>query len=199
MTSEPGSWLQDRPTERIETGGIALQRAGAADNDEVVEAVNQSLEHLRPWMPWAQQPSTPQSIGDFLRKADSDWDAGREFHFAVRGRRGHRAHAIIGFSGLHDRVGPGALEIGYWVHVDCTGRGVATMAAGALTRSALALGGVSRVEIHCDAANTRSAAIPANLGFRLDRVVSRPAEAPGETGRLMIWEATSDIVAEPRH
>jgi RimJ/RimL family protein N-acetyltransferase len=197
MTSAPGSWLHARPAERIEAGGIALQRAGAPDTDEVVEAVNESLEHLRPWMPWARQPATPQSIGDFLGKAGRDWDAGREFQFAVRGPRGDRAHAVIGFIGLHDRVGPGGLEIGYWVHVDCTRRGVATMAAAALTRSALGLGGVSRVEIHCDAANTRSAAIPAKLGFRLDRVVSRSAEAPGETGRLMIWGATSAIVAAP--
>ena len=82
---------------------------------------------------------------------------------------------------------PNGLEIGYWVRSDRTGRGLATSAASALTASALALDGVSRVEIHCDAANRRSAAIPEKLGYRLDRVETRPPTAPGETERHMIW------------
>jgi hypothetical protein len=36
-------------------------------------------------------------------------------------------------------------------------------------------------------ADTASAAVPRKLGFRLDRVEKRPAAAPGETGRQMIW------------
>ena len=79
------------------------------------------------------------------------------------------------------------MEIGYWVRSDHTGRGLATAAASALTSSALGLQGVSRVEIHCDAANLGSAAIPDKLGYRLDRVENRPPAAPGETARHMIW------------
>jgi RimJ/RimL family protein N-acetyltransferase len=46
---------------------------------------------------------------------------------------------------------------------------------------------VRRVEIHCDEANIASAAIPRKLGYRLDRIERRMPEAPGESGRLMIW------------
>jgi RimJ/RimL family protein N-acetyltransferase len=46
---------------------------------------------------------------------------------------------------------------------------------------------VRRVEIHCDEANTASAAIPRKLGYRLDRVIAHEPEAPGESGRRMIW------------
>jgi RimJ/RimL family protein N-acetyltransferase len=81
----------------------------------------------------------------------------------------------------------GALEIGYWVQVDHTGRGVATAAAGALADAALRLSAVSRVEIRCDAANLRSAAIPPKLGFRLERTESRPPTAPGETDANLVW------------
>ena len=41
--------------------------------------------------------------------------------------------------------------------------------------------------IVCDEANVRSAAIPKRLGYTLDRVETRPPEAPGETGRMQIW------------
>ena len=43
------------------------------------------------------------------------------------------------------------------------------------------------MEIHCDAANSASAAIPRKLGYRLDRIEQRRPEAPGESGQLMIW------------
>src|SRR5262249_60537312 len=66
-------------------------------------------------------------------------------------------------------------------------RGFATAAAEALTSAALGLPGVRRVEIHCDEANVASAAIPRKLGYRLDRVVAHEPEAPGESGRRMIW------------
>ncbi|MEA2671278.1 MAG: hypothetical protein QOG45_1498 [Chloroflexota bacterium] len=51
----------------------------------------------------------------------------------------------------------------------------------------LAIPGVSRVEIHCDAANHASAGVARRLGFRLDRVVDNAVRTPAETGRAMIW------------
>ena len=89
--------------------------------------------------------------------------------------------------GLHGRIGPGALEIGYWVGEGHTGRGLATAGARALAEAALALPGVGRVEIHCDEANTASAAVPRKLGFRLDRIEEALITAPSETGRKLIW------------
>ncbi len=182
-----GRWLTERPAESIRAADVTLRRVGLDDLDELVDAVNDSLGTLRPWMPWAQVPATPESIGEFLDRAHRDWEHHREFQFAIRGHRGAEAEALIGSCGLHDRVGSGGLEIGYWVRSDCTGRGVATSAAAALTAAALRLDGVSRVEIRCDAANVRSAAIPPKLGFRLDRIQARPPTAPGETDRHMIW------------
>ncbi len=197
VDSGSSPWLAGRPEEHLEGGGITLRRSCVGDLEELVEAVNDSLEHLRPWMPWAQEPATPESIGTFLRQADTTWRDGREFQFAIRGPRGAEPDALIGFCGLHDRVGAGALEIGYWVRVDCTGRGVATMAASLLARTALALDGVARVEIRCDEGNVRSAAVPPKLGFRLDRVEPRAPEAPGDGHRLMVWTSGPDPVASP--
>ena len=93
---------------------------------------------------------------------------------------------VLGMIGLHRRLGPGAIEIGYWTHVDHSGRGYMTAAAQAITRVAEALEDVQRVEIHTDEANVRSAAIPPKLGYRLDRVDTRRPEAPAESGRLQI-------------
>lgn len=43
---------------------------------------------------------------------------------------------VVGGCGLHRRVGPGGLEIGYWVHAAWTRRGIA--AAAGFTRVAAA-------------------------------------------------------------
>jgi ribosomal-protein-serine acetyltransferase len=63
------------------------------------------------------------------------------------------------------RIGPGGLEIGYWLHAASTGRGLATAAVAALVGQAFALPDIERVEIVHDQANIASGAIPRRLGF----------------------------------
>jgi RimJ/RimL family protein N-acetyltransferase len=182
--AEDAAWLDQRPPEQLDAGPFQLTRVTPDDAPALIGAVNASLSHLRPWMPWAQDPATPESIGTFLQGADGQWDGFQEFQFVIRETR---FGPIIGSCGLHTRLGVGALEIGYWVHVAHIGHGVATAAAGALTVAALRLRSVHRVEIHCDAANLRSAAVPAKLGYRLDRTEPRPPTTPGETRDQMVW------------
>ncbi len=43
------------------------------------------------------------------------------------------------------------------------------------------------MEIHTDAGNARSAAVPQRLGYRLARVDTFEPRTRSETGRLQIW------------
>jgi RimJ/RimL family protein N-acetyltransferase len=177
--------LTARPPERIAGDGIVLRRPRAEDGDALAAAIRASLEHLRPWMAWADdEATTPERRRDHLERVDRGWEAGTDFAFLVLDAGETR---VVGGSGLHRRIGPGAIEIGYWVHVDHGDRGIATALARALTDAALALPDVDRVEIHCDEANVRSAAVPRRLGYRLDRMEDDEVTAPGEVGRSMIW------------
>jgi RimJ/RimL family protein N-acetyltransferase len=184
MSRSRNEWLVSRPPVSIAGSGLLLEQALPSDNADLVDAVNDSLDHLSPWMPWAQERATAESIGAFLEGATSDWDTGIEFQYILRRRA---SSLIIGCCGLHARLGIGALEIGYWVRIGHLKRGVATAAAGAVTAAALELPEVERVEIRCDAANVRSAMVPPKLGYRLDRVELRTPTTPGETDRHMIW------------
>jgi len=178
------AWATQAPSEELPAGPAVLVRTAIGDTDALVATVNASLDHLRPWMPWAQVPATTESIGTFLAGANAAWEAGTEFQYLMAEPD---TRSIVGCCGLHARLGVGALEIGYWVHVDHLRRGLASSAARALTEAAFGIDAVTRLEIHCDAANTASAGVPRRLGYRLDRVEAHPPSAPGETGRLVIW------------
>ena len=63
------------------------------------------------------------------------------------------------------RMGPGILEIGYWVHSAYAGRGIATAAAGALAEAGAGLDGIERIAIKHDIANPASGRVAEKLGF----------------------------------
>jgi RimJ/RimL family protein N-acetyltransferase len=173
-----------RPPGRIALDGVLLRRWTLADAPGLHAAVLESFEILHPWMPWAAEPPKLVDQESFIASAVSQWDTGEMYAYGIFDPDGEQ---IRGTVGLHARVGPKAFDIGYWLHVDHTGKGLATRASGALTDTALALPGIERVEIHCDEANAASAAIPRRLGYRLDRVDDHTRDAPAETGRRMIW------------
>ncbi len=164
---------------------MVVRRVRASDASAIAAAVATSLDHLRPWMPWAT-PEAAQRASQLARVAEADrnWESGIGYVYSVlTADQG----TLVGEIALHRRPAEGSVEMGYWIAASKAGRGYATSAGQALTGVALALPGVDRVEIHCDAANVASAAIPRKLGYRLDRIEERLPEAPGESGRLMIW------------
>jgi RimJ/RimL family protein N-acetyltransferase len=138
-------------------------------------------------MPWAMQTPTLETVEAFLQTAASGGSMG----FGLFEDDGDGE--VVGGFGLHDRRGPGILEIGYWVRSDRTGRGYATAGARALTDAALdAFPAVDRIEIRCDPVNVASAAVPLKLGYRLDRTVVVEVEAAAQTGCQQVWAVTRD-------
>ena len=175
-----------RPPERITVNAdVVLRRERVDDAEFVAAAVAESLSHLAPWMSWATPDAARSGFqGERLEAMAAAWDEGRAFTYLIDPPD---ESSVLGGIGLHRTVGQHCLEVGYWLHPLHVGRGHATAAVGAITQAALALPEIARVEIHCDAANTRSQAIPRRLGFLLDRIESDEVEAPGETGQSMVW------------
>lgn len=133
-------------------------------------------------MPWAQDYDLAAARA-FLATAERGWEERTDQMYALVVPDG----TVVGSCGLHARLGPGRLEVGYWVRSSHTGRGFASLAAAGLTAEALRLEDVGQVEIHCDRANQRSAMIPRRLGFRLVEVLPDDVLAPGEEGVELVW------------
>ena len=174
------------PPYRIETERAVVRCWEPRDAPALKEAIDSSLDHLRPWMPWAR--AEPQTIDDkveLLRGFRAAFDAGEDF---VYGILSPDEREVLGGSGLHTRVGDDAFEIGYWVSAAAVGRGLATEVAGALTHAAFELAGAERVEIRVDPANERSARVPRKLGFTEEATLRRrlPPRRPGEQKRDVV-------------
>jgi RimJ/RimL family protein N-acetyltransferase len=185
----------ERPNELIELAPVTLRRYRSEDADALFQAVTESLDHLRPWLPWAADYSRA-SAKEFLAGSVKDWDEGTAYNYAIlTAIPGGRA--LAGVIGLMTRCGPGGLEIGYWVHRAYTGRGLATAATAALVRQAFGLPGVDWVEIVHDELNVASGQIPRKLGFT--EVERRPLDPPppSGTGTGVVWrlkKASTDQV-----
>ncbi len=172
--------------ERLVGERVVLRRHTLDDAPALVRAITASVEHLRPWMPWIRHE--PQSVAqrrDMLAEWIGQWDTATTFPLAMVDS-GDESR-IIGGCGLHRRGEPNQIEIGYWVHVDFTGRGVATDASRLLTNAGLILDGVDEVLICHDAANLASGAVPRKLDFTLIEESSVPRTAPAHTGWHWKW------------
>jgi RimJ/RimL family protein N-acetyltransferase len=172
------------PPELISAGPVDVRRPRLEDLAGLLDATQASWEHLRPWMPWAHERATPESQRPWLVTAVEEWETRDAFQFVVVERA---TGTLVGSCGLMRRIGVGGLEIGYWLHVDHVGRGFMTNAAAALTRAGLRLESIDHVEIHCDAANVASAAVPARLGYTLVDTRASDITAPGQSGRQQVW------------
>lgn len=168
----------------ITTPRLTLRRWEVGDAPALHDAVNASLEHLRPWMEWIQfEPLTVSDREELIRSWDRAWEDSGDAIYGVF----HQGQ-VIGGSGFHHRIGPGALEIGYWVHAGHVRQGYATELARGLTEAACGLATIDRVEIRHDKANLPSGLVAKALGYRLIREEEDEIKAPAESGVSCVWE-----------
>jgi RimJ/RimL family protein N-acetyltransferase len=156
--------LVDFP-DAFETERLVLRAPRPGDGAELCAAITESLAELRPWMPWAKDPPTPEGSEQNVRQAQSDHLLRRDLRFQLYLRSDPTT--MVGSTGLHRIDWPARrFEIGYWIRTRLAGQGFATEAARGMATFAFQELGANRVEIWCDARNQASAAVARRLGFR---------------------------------
>src|SRR3954451_10486471 len=114
---------------RIETSRLVIRCYEPDDAPLLMDAVNSSLDHLAPWMPWANHAVTLDEEVDLLRAFRGQFDRDENWVMGVFDATEER---IVGGSGFHPRGGDGSLEIGYWVRADSARQGITTEVAAVL-------------------------------------------------------------------
>ena len=169
--------------ERLEGERTLLLTPRTGSGAEMAVVVAQSISHLRPWMPWAQEAPTAQSSELVVRRMQADFIARRDLCFHIYARRADGGPGrLLGGTGLHRMDWEvRKFEIGYWIRPEAAGQGHVSEAVNLL--AALAFGPLDarRVEIRCDARNTRSCAVAQRCGFELDGILKN--DALGVDGR----------------
>lgn len=173
------------PAYRIETERLVVRCYEPADARLLMESVQESVEHLKPWMPWAHDEPQPleQKLRGVLRFRGR-FDLQEDYIYGIFNREETR---LLGGTGLHTRVGDRQLEIGYWIHTDFVKKGFATESSAALTKVAFEIVGIHRLEIHCDPHNLASAAVPRKLGFTHEGTLRQKTSFLDRWSDSMVW------------
>lgn len=174
------------PAYRIQTPRLVIRCWNPEDAPLLADAVTASVQHLRPWMPWAHaEPEELETKVQRLRGFRAKFDADEDYVYAIFTPDGRE---VVGGTGLHARVGADALEIGYWISVRHVGRGYATEAAAALTRVGFEIHRLERMEIRCDPRNHASASVPRKLGYTHEATLrANVRDVDGAMRDTMVW------------
>jgi RimJ/RimL family protein N-acetyltransferase len=72
------------PPERVTAGPLVLRRMEVDDAGIIAAVVGESLDHLRPWMPWATRDAADRRT-QLARIAEADelWDSGTDYIYAI--------------------------------------------------------------------------------------------------------------------
>jgi RimJ/RimL family protein N-acetyltransferase len=161
--------------ERSEGIRIVVRPYDVEDAPALREAVEESRDRIRAWLPWWNEHRSLESTIDFCARVRARWITREDLAAGVFERESGR---LLGGTGLH-RINwaARAFEVGYWVRTSAEGKGYVTEAAAVVTRLAFETLSANRVEVRCDPRNARSKAVIERLGFVHEGTLRRQARA----------------------
>lgn len=150
-------------TYKVLTERTLIRCYEAGDGALIKKSVDESLEHLLPWMTWARhEPETVDKkelrVQDFRRK----YLAGEDYTLGIFN---HNETELIGSTGFHTRHEGNVLEIGYWVNVNHAGKGIITEVVLALTKVGFEVEGIDKLVICCEEENEASMKVARKCGY----------------------------------
>jgi RimJ/RimL family protein N-acetyltransferase len=147
--------------DQLEGERVLIRPYRLRDADVLYEAIVESRDHLRPWLPFADE--TEDELRDFLARSMASWLLRENLNAGIWSRETGR---FLGSIGAHPRDwNVPSFEIGYWLRASAEGHGYLTEAGQLLTTYLFTHLGANRLEIRCDARNIRSANAARRLGF----------------------------------
>ncbi|MBB4846100.1 RimJ/RimL family protein N-acetyltransferase [Paucibacter oligotrophus] len=163
--------------ERIKGERIILAAPVAGLGPILAATVAASLEHLKPWMPWAQEAPSMEDSEAVMRRMQADFIARRDLCFQIYSKAADGSCAeMLGGTGLH-RIDweLRKFEIGYWIRPSSAGRGYVSEAVRLLTELAFGQLRARRVEIRMDERNLASRAVAEACGFEFEGLLRSDA------------------------
>lgn len=172
--------------DNFESERLLIRSALWGDGAAVNEAVQESLDELRPWMPWARIIPTPEQSEASIRRSRLEFLERKDLRLLLFKKD---SGELVGSSGLH-RIDwqTRKFEIGYWIRTSCSKQGYITEAVNAITDFAVQQLQANRIEIRCDSRNTQSARIAERSGYTLEGIMRNDkCDVDGQLRDTMIF------------
>lgn len=162
-TQAPASPVLINIPEQLHGMRVLVRPYHSDDAPALWEAVDESRDHLSPWLPWVNSYTSVDDTRITIARMQAHWLLREDLPLGVFDLANG---ALLGGSGLH-RINwtIRTFEIGYWLRRSAEGHGYMAEAVQLLTRMAFDTLAANRVEIRMDARNARSEQIPKRLGF----------------------------------
>jgi ribosomal-protein-serine acetyltransferase len=166
--------------ESFETERLLIRAPEYGDGIIMNEAIRESQNELKPWLPFAREMPTVEQSELVSRKARVDFLSRTDMQLRIFDKN---TGAFIGCSGLH-RIDWDIrkFEIGYWIRSSCAGYGYMTEAVNGITDFAIHTLDANRIEIRCSSRNAKSAAVAERAGYLLEGILRSTSR--GENGEL---------------
>ncbi len=164
------------------------------DAEALREAVEESREHIRPWLPFADAHQTLEESRDWINQQRANAILRKTINcglFEVESGR------FLGGLGIMPRNWEiRYFELGYWLRRSAEGRGYMTEAVRLVVEYLFAELRAQRVEIRCDERNSHSANVARRLGFVRDGLLRN--DLPGTDGSVRNTLVFSLVPGDPR-
>lgn len=153
----------------IETERLLLRMPEPGDGATINTSIHESLNELKPWLGFVQQPPTVEETEVNARQAHTKFLSRENLRYLVFLKE---YRTFVGSTGFHniDWDVP-KFELGYWMDTRYSGKGYMREAVSALTDYALHELGGARVEIRCESENYKSRSLAESLGFDLEGIL----------------------------
>ena len=155
--------------ESIDSERLIIRAPRIGDGPAVNAAIVESVNELRPWMPWAKETQSVDQTEENIRGAVSRFIAREDLRLQIFLKSDG---SFVGGSGLHriDWDVP-RFEIGYWVRTSQTRKGYASEAVRAIAEFAFNTLSARRVEIRMDEKNLASQRVAERAGFPVEAIL----------------------------
>ena len=145
---------------------VTLRPYRPDDAAQLFAAIDESREHLRPWMPWVDEHVTVEETRDYCVRSAANWLLRANLPLGIFSVRDGQ---FLGATGFHEPDWQlRAFEIGYWLRSSAVGHGFMTESVRLLVDFAFGHLQARRVAITCDPRNAASRRVAERAGFVLE-------------------------------
>lgn len=162
--------------DELRDGHVVVRPYREEDAPLLFDAIAESRDHLRPWLPFADAHQTPAETHDWINRQRANMILRESLNLAVFDAAGN---GFLGGVGLYLHSWEiRYFEIGYWLRKSAEGHGYMTAAVRLLADWAMESLEAQRIEIRCDVENVPSANVARKLGFVQEGLLRNEFQSP---------------------